>query len=209
MRDLDGQGFYTDRNASVRDEALYAASAPLADWLAAIQRPTERWVALRETAQADCALALIEAWAEAGALLGRFNRQGAYHRKWTLAGVALAWLALRDAPAATPERQARIGTWLAEVGRTVAATYDRPPPRDGRLSEVLNNHVAWAGLAVGAAGVGAGDRSAAAPGHALRRDLPVRGGCGRRASASGPAMPRSPRRSRPSARIGHAGWAAG
>ena len=161
---LMSEPFYTDGAFSVPDPARLAADAaasrPLAEWLDAIQRPTERWVALRDPDQAACALGLIEAWAGGGALLGAFNRQGGYHRKWALAGAAIAYLALRDAPAATPDRQARIGAWLAAVARPVAAFYDRPPPRSPRgASEVLNNHIAWAGLAVAAAGVAAGDRA--------------------------------------------------
>ncbi len=163
LRDLDGVPFYVDRNATRHDPALLAAdnaaARPLNDWLDAIQRPTERWVALRDPAQAECAIGLIEAWAAQRALLGSFNRQGGYRRKWTLAGAALAWLALRDAPAATPERQARIGAWMAEVAQEVRRHYDRPAPRGTGLSELRNNHMAWAGLAVGAAGVAAQDRA--------------------------------------------------
>jgi poly(beta-D-mannuronate) lyase len=161
---LMSEPFYTDPAFSQPDPARLAAdmeaSRPLREWLAAIQRPTERWVALRDANEAACALRQIEAWAEAGALLGAFNRQGGYHRKWALAGAAIAYLALRDSPAATPERQARIGAWMGAVAVPVAAFYERPPPRQPRgASEVLNNHVAWAGLAVSAAGVAAGDRA--------------------------------------------------
>ena len=164
LHTLMSEPFYTDGAFSVPDPARLAAdtaaSRPLREWLDAIQRPTERWVALRDPAQADCALRQIEAWAEAGALLGAFNRQGGYHRKWALSGAAIAYLALRDAPAATPERQARIGAWLAEVARPVAAFYERPLPRSPQAaSELLNNHIAWAGLAVAAAGVAGGDRA--------------------------------------------------
>jgi poly(beta-D-mannuronate) lyase len=164
LHDLMSDTFYTDRAFSVPDPARLAAdteaSRPLRDWLDAVQRPTERWVALRDPAEAECALRQIDAWAEARALLGRFNRQGGYHRKWALAGAAIAYLALRDAPAATPERQARIGAWFAEVAHPVSAFYERPLPRQPQpASELLNNHVAWAGLAVGAAGVAAGDRA--------------------------------------------------
>jgi poly(beta-D-mannuronate) lyase len=164
LRSLMSTPFYTDGAASTVDPARLAAdteaSRPLREWLDAIQRPTERWVALRDPAEADCALRQIEAWAEAGALLGVFNWQGAYHRKWALSGAAIAYLALRDAPAATPERQARIGTWLAEVARSVAPAYERAMPRQSSgPREMLNNHVAWAGLAVAAAGVAGGDRA--------------------------------------------------
>ncbi|WP_170984758.1 alginate lyase family protein [Roseomonas sp. AR75] len=158
---LQSQGFYTDARASIPDPARVAAdrdaSRPLTEWLEALQRPTERWVALRDPAEAACALALLHAWAEAGALLGAFNTQAAYHRKWTLAGAALAFLALRDAPAA-PGHQARIAAWLAHVARAVRPPYDRPPP-NRMPNSVQNNHVAWAGLALAAAGIAAGDRA--------------------------------------------------
>jgi poly(beta-D-mannuronate) lyase len=162
LRDLESAPFYTDGAFSIPDPARLAAdtaaSRPLAQFLDAVQRPTERWVALRDPEEAACGIRLIEAWAGQRALLGSFNRQGGYHRKWTLAGVAIAWLALRDAPAATPERRALIGAWLADVARAVQPPYGRPPPRPGGpASEVLNNHAAWAGLAVAAAGLGAGD----------------------------------------------------
>ena len=164
VRSLLSEPFYTDGRFSNPDPARLAAdteaSRPLRDWLWAIQRPAERWVALRQDAEADCALRLLEAWAEAGALLGSFNRQGGYHRKWTLGGAALAFLAVRDAPSATPERKARIGVWLAQVARQVQPVYDRPGPRNpdpAQASELRNNHVVWAGMAVAAAGVAAGD----------------------------------------------------
>lgn len=161
---LMSDSFYTDPAFSLPDPARLAADSeaarPLREWLSATQRPTERWAALRDPAEAECALRQIEAWAEAGALLGAFNRQAGYHRKWSLAGSAIAYLALRDSPAATPERQARIGAWMGEVARPVAAFYDRPLPRQPRgATELLNNHLVWAGMAVAAAGVAAGDRA--------------------------------------------------
>jgi poly(beta-D-mannuronate) lyase len=169
VHDLEGQAFYADPAFSIPDPARLtadqAASRPLRDWLRALQRPAERWVALRDPAEAACALALLDAWAQAGALRGRFNRQGAYHRKWTLAGAAIAFLALRGAPdpaGAAP----RIAAWLGALGAEVAPPYERPVTTPG-LTERRNNHVAWAGLAVGAAGVAAGDRALLRRGRAL------------------------------------------
>lgn len=164
LHNLRSAPFYRDGAASVPDPARLAADTaaarPLRDWLDALQRPTERWVALRDPAEAACALEQLEAWARARALLGEFNPQAAYHRKWTLAGAAIAYLALRDAPAATPERQEEIGGWLADVGRAVVPAYERRLQHHGSIPrEVLNNHIAWAGLAVAASGVAGGDRA--------------------------------------------------
>jgi poly(beta-D-mannuronate) lyase len=158
---LDGVRFYTDPGSTVVDPALRAEdnarSRPLADWLHAVQRPAERWVALREAGEAGCALDLMHAWARGGALLGSFNAQGGYHRKWTLAGAALTLMALREAPD-PGGRRAEIGAWLAQVAREVARPYV-PEPRGHVPESRANNHVAWAGLAVAAAGIASGDRA--------------------------------------------------
>jgi len=166
---LMSEPFYTDRAFSIPDPARVAAdraaAAPLEAFLDAIQRPAERWVALRDPAEAACAIALLDAWARGGALTGDFNRQANYHRKWTLSGLALTWLALRDAPAATPERAARIGAWLGGIGHALRPTYEQPIPAHVPAT-VANNHAAWAGLAMAAAGVAACDRALLAAGMA-------------------------------------------
>jgi poly(beta-D-mannuronate) lyase len=161
VHDLEGVSFYTDGAFSVPDPARLAAdnaaSEPLRQFLDAAQRPLAAWLDGGPPEDAACALAALDSWAQAAALLGRFNNQGGYHRKWTLSGASLAYLQLRDAPGLDPAALARTGAWLARVAEAVRPFYDRAP-RPGTISSSANNHSAWAGLAVGAAGIAAGRR---------------------------------------------------
>lgn len=169
VRTLKSAGFYTDRNFNqVSPEQLAAevkSGRPLGDWLDVLQKQMERWISMGDAHAANCALDFLETWARNRALLGEMSTQGTFRRKWALAGAALAYLALRDAPGATAERSARIGTWLAEVAHQVTTPYERSPSPDAArnfrgdtVNGLLNNHVVWAGLAVAAAAVASGDR---------------------------------------------------
>jgi poly(beta-D-mannuronate) lyase len=160
---LDSQPFYTDRSFSVVDPARLAAdtaaSLPLRHFLDAAQRGAEDWLRGAPPEAAGCAIAALDAWAKGGALLGAFNRQAGYHRKWALAGAATAFLAVRDAPGLDPAAAARVAAWLGAVGRLVQPGYDRIPAPGAGVHSSLNNHATWAGYAVAAAGVAAGDRA--------------------------------------------------
>jgi poly(beta-D-mannuronate) lyase len=162
VRNLELPRFYTDAGATIADPALLAAETagakPLGDWLQAVQRGAEDWLRGGTPAAAACALAPLDAWARGGALLGAFNTQGAYRRKWTLAGVAVAVLLIRDAPGLDPVAMSRVTDWLGAVARQVQPPYERIRPGTA-LTSSRNNHATWAGLAVAAAGVAAGDRA--------------------------------------------------
>jgi poly(beta-D-mannuronate) lyase len=159
---LDSQAFYTDARFSVVDPARLAAdtaaSLPLRHFLDAAQRGAEDWLRGAPPEAAACALGALDAWARGGALLGAFNRQAGYHRKWTLAGASTAFLAIRDAPGLDTAALARVGAWLGAVARLVAPDYDRIPPPGATAHSSRNNHATWAGYAVAAAGVAAGER---------------------------------------------------
>jgi len=159
VRSLEGVGFYMDPAFSRADPARMQADAeaarPLVEWLAAMQRSVERR-RRGETRAATCALSIIDHWARNDALLGAFNREGGYHRKRALAGAALSYLAIREAPGLDPVAQGRTARWLGEVGRAVQPHYERRS--EALISDVRNNEAAWAGLAVAAAGIVAGDR---------------------------------------------------
>jgi poly(beta-D-mannuronate) lyase len=133
-----------------------AAAKPLRDWLSLVQRALARH-RKGEAGAAACALEAMDHWARNGALLGAFNLQGDYHRAWGLAGAGLSFLALREAPGLEAPRLERVARWLAAVARQVRPRHDRPS--EALISDVRNNQAAWAGLAVAAAGVAAGERA--------------------------------------------------
>jgi poly(beta-D-mannuronate) lyase len=160
VRNIEAQPFYSDANFSVVDPARYAlnqaAVRPLTEFTRQAASLADLWQRARPSVPepALCVVRWLDAWARDEALLGRVTNQGGYERKWTLAGLALAWLRVRDAPGVEREAAARITRWFARVANAVKPHYERMSRTDAR-----NNHAYWAGLAVAAAGVAADDRA--------------------------------------------------
>ena len=163
VRDIAAEPFYSDRAFSVVDPARYAAREkivkPIEDYLRGVVRMTDRWVEAvpPRPETAACALDWLDAWARADAMLGQVTPQGTYERKWTLGGLALAYLNIRDAPGLDAAAKARVEAWFARLATEVRRYYDRPAGPG--ITDKLNNHRYWAALAVAAAAVATGDRS--------------------------------------------------
>jgi poly(beta-D-mannuronate) lyase len=160
VRALNGVSYYTDANHSVADPALKRkneeAFAPLRAFVAQVITQADGWMVSRpaQPAYAAHAVEALAVWARAGALLGEANRQGEYEREWTLAGLALAYLRVRDAPGLDHRACADIEAWLVKLAELVRPNYEHA----ARMS-AANNHAYWAGLAVGAAGAAAQNRA--------------------------------------------------
>ncbi|HEY4392806.1 MAG TPA: alginate lyase family protein [Polyangia bacterium] len=160
IRDLNGVSYYTDAHHAVADSALKRknaeAFAPLRAFVAHVITLADGWTVSRPAKPAYAAQVVeaLAVWARAGALLGAANRQGEYEREWTLAGLALGYLRVRDAPGLDRGARADVEAWLVKLAELVRPNYERP----GRTS-AANNHAAWAGLAVAAAGAAAQDRA--------------------------------------------------
>jgi poly(beta-D-mannuronate) lyase len=164
VRSIEGVSFYTDPAASRADPARLEADAasrkPVDEWLASIVGAIARY-RVGDPAAAGCALEALDHWARNEALLGAFNQQGGFHRTRSLAGAALAFLAIQGAPGLEPVKLGRVGRWLGLVARAVQPPYDKAssPAAAAAISMTRNNQAAWAGLAVAAAGVAANDRA--------------------------------------------------
>jgi len=158
VRDVLGVSYYADAAHSVVAPALKAqndqALAPLRRFVGEVGHLSDRWLASKPAQPAYAAQVVdgLSTWAGAGALLGAVNRQGEFERVWTLAGLALAYLEIRDAPGLSTAKLAAIDSWLVAVGNAVRPSFERP-----ERTSSTNNHAHWAGLAVAAAGV-AGQR---------------------------------------------------
>lgn len=160
MLNIEGVVYYTDpaysRVDPARLEADRAVQARLDALLNVVQAAVER-ARSGEQGAAACAVRLLDAWAQARAMLGAVNLQGGYHRVWALAGAALAFLQVRDAPGHDPAAVGRVTTWMRDLARAIRPHYDRAS--QAAISDRRNNHAAWAGLAVAAAGIASDDRS--------------------------------------------------
>jgi len=156
VHDVEGVSYYTDAQHSVADPTKRAQNVaqlkPIRDYLATVTRLVDAAV-VGDDAAGTCAWTWFHAWAQANALDGTVNRQGAYEREWTLGGLALSFLKLRDSGVADPAGSPGVvASWLAAVARRVEPAYEGPKAN-------ANNHAYWTGLAVAAAGVAADDRA--------------------------------------------------
>jgi poly(beta-D-mannuronate) lyase len=149
--DLDLPSYYSDAARSVIDlerSRLTAERAkPVRLFLAQMASVADRAHAGDEAA-AGCALDRMAHWAGAGALTGEMTQQGVYEMTWTTAGLALAYLKLRNVPGLDAAKQKTVEAWLGRLAAKIRPPFDRPNRIDSR-----NNHAYWAGLAVAAVGV--------------------------------------------------------
>lgn len=159
VRDLIGVSFYIDKSHSVVDPALKRqneeAVRPVRAFVATVTALADGWMrsSPARPAYAIAALGQLRAWAAAGALLGDVNRQGGYERKWTLGGLAMAFLEIRGAPGLDAADLAVTRGWLSKLAYAVIPEYD-----DMKNSASHNNHAYWAGFAVAATAVATNDR---------------------------------------------------
>ena len=158
MRDLMVPQFYSDppfhsRIDPERFAARNAAVRPLQLLARTVTENADRWASSQpiEGRFASCAVASLDAAAKAQSFLGRVDNQGAYERKWTWCGLALAHLKLEQAPEYEAEAKSRIRAWFARGFDAMRGPYDQAPR--GSPSTQLNNHMTWAGLTAMALGL--------------------------------------------------------
>lgn len=150
--DINSNRFYSDKNHSIVDPALWekrkAAMKPLEDFRAEITRFSSRAIA-GDKSWSACVAAGLKDWAKGGAMLGRMSElQARFERKWALATFSMAYLMVK--PEVAAEDRTIIEPWLDRVAIEVAKDYA------GRKKN-YNNHYYWLGFALGA--------SASATGH--------------------------------------------
>jgi poly(beta-D-mannuronate) lyase len=127
---------------------------PLDDWGAKVGKAAHAYAANGDVESGKCAVAFIDEWARGNALLGELKSKDllgpgqqvedryAGMAYWQLMSTVpqAATLYFRVKDVATPEQDARIKWWLAQLNKRLKyfwTTYD------GR-----NNHLAWTGVAV-------------------------------------------------------------
>jgi poly(beta-D-mannuronate) lyase len=155
VADVLGYKYYVDAQLSVADPELFAKNEaslrPVRDFLAGVTSLAD--AAVNGDADAGArALAWLQAWSQADAMGGEINQQGGYEKEWTLGGLALAYLKVRDAGIAAGAEASSIEPWFVRMARSVQPAYDDPQARHHR-----NNHAHWVGVAVAASAVAAGD----------------------------------------------------
>jgi poly(beta-D-mannuronate) lyase len=103
-------------------------------------------------AESACALAQLDAWAQAGALLDYSREESSqawYQVEWTLSAAGITASVLVNDSTLDRDQQERVAAWLDTVAHK-DISFEKP-------GDTNNNHHYWRGLAASAAGVLARD----------------------------------------------------
>ena len=146
---MDIPHHYMSRSSGPINPAEAIATRPYADFEHRITEGMNQYLATGNHTEAHCALAQIDTWAQAQALLDYEPRsQSWYQVEWTLGSAAITTSVLVNDPTLDPAQLHRVITWLDVVSRK-DLTFERP--------EDMNNHHYWRALAATATGVVASD----------------------------------------------------
>jgi poly(beta-D-mannuronate) lyase len=107
-----------------------------------------QWVATGNEAEAQCALAQLDAWAEAKALTSydpKAYSQSWFQAEWSLASAGVTASVLKQDTALDAAQQERVAKWLRSAGHQLIS-YEKP-------GELGNNHHYWRALAAISIGV--------------------------------------------------------
>jgi poly(beta-D-mannuronate) lyase len=161
IRDVMGVDYYTDARHSDIDPVLKARNeaveAPMRELGRSLMLLSDGYLQ-GNASNSDLARQTLDglfAWASADALLGQVNRGGLNQVMWALGAYALDYLKIRDASGLDATKKARIERWFRQLAAeqlSYAAAHPTWPDH-------ANNHAYWAGMAVAAAGIAAGDRT--------------------------------------------------
>jgi poly(beta-D-mannuronate) lyase len=160
---LEVGSYYTDPHMSVIDPAKQAAFQAASDaptkLTQAVSKAADAYRAQGSRAAASCVYSLLETAANAAAWSGKMpTLQGTYVQNWTLSGVAISYLKVRQSGQGTKAQDAAIQKWFAAMASQVRAYFDAGSANPH--SDAWNNHVYWAGLAVAAEAIADNDAKA-------------------------------------------------
>lgn len=125
------------------------------DYLTAVTKYASDYVSSKGTRVASgvCAITWLDAWAKGDALSDLGTRQSALSATRIVAGMGMAWLAVRGVADAMDYDPTILAAWFERRASDFIATYEE----SGNLGSNRSNHRYWGGFAVAASGVMAGD----------------------------------------------------
>lgn len=143
---------YLNGSSGPINPAEKQATAVYAAFEKRITAGMNQYVATGSQQESACALAQMDAWAKAGALLD-YDRdessQAWYQVEWTVSAAGVTDSVLVTDATLDADRQKRVTEWLVNAARKDIA-HERP-------KDTANNHHYWRALAATSVGVAAGD----------------------------------------------------
>ena len=160
--DFATNSYYTDSHHSIIDPALrkrYEDSvAPIEDFSRAVVKAADSYQTKGSRDAAQCVVTLLESAAGQKTLAGTMEgHQASYVQGWNLGCWAVAYLKVRGSGLASAEQSREISKWLKKLAEENQDYYEQKRQNSGP-SDAHNNHLYWAGFAISAAGIAAGDR---------------------------------------------------
>lgn len=138
------------------EDAYRQTMAPVITFMAGLTSQANRYIRSdgKDLSAADCARYSLDQWARGDAFTSVSGSVGWFKLSTLLSGLSLSYLQIRDAPtdAAGEAANRRIEQWLARLAGNLLEF--RQHGVTGAPME--NNHLYWAGLAIGATGAAVG-----------------------------------------------------
>lgn len=153
-------GFYSDAHASIIDPAKWAAyqksSGPVKHLGNVTVEAADAYQSTGSRQAAECVLRLEKTAALDKALTGKMSSNQAYFvQGWVVGAMAIAVLKVRPSGLVDEADTKLITDWMKTASQQTLAFYKR---RDAATGGKGNNHLYWAGVQIGAAGIAANNR---------------------------------------------------
>lgn len=139
----------TRSRIDIKAQALYKKSVkPINDFESFVISHANHYLKTRQSSYASCTLDALAQWADHDALLDNANDQGIAVRKWALASMASAYAQISSDRYLEKAKKKDVEDWLEKIAYRVMSDYSHQTSKRSRQ----NNHLYWAGWAVGMTG---------------------------------------------------------
>ncbi len=161
--DFATNSYYIDSHHSIVDPALkkrYDNSvAGIDDFSREVVKAADAFQTTDSRAAAQCVASLLAGAAQQKAMAGKMeSSQASYVQGWNLGAWAVAYLKVRNSGAISPDQQKQITKWMKKLAEENEDYYDAKRSK-GKGSDAYNNHLYWAGFAIGAAAIANDDHN--------------------------------------------------
>ena len=160
--DLTTDGFYADSKGSIVDpvkmKAYNESAGPYKELGNITVAAADAYRTTGSRAAAQCVRQLLNTAAKDRVFTGKMSSTQAYFvQGWTIGGLAIAYLKVRDSGVILPAEAATDVAWMKQVAQQTLDFYDGKTHFTGGWQN--NNHRYWAGVEIAAVGVAANDRN--------------------------------------------------
>ena len=161
-KDIVAFDYYSDAKHSkidaVRYAAYQAAGETYHETMADAIQAAEKFRSSGNRGAAECVLQILKTEAGAQSMTGTMaSNQSDYMQGWTIGGLAVSWLKVREAEPGSPEDREKVIEWFSQVAQATQKYFTARHQKNN--VDGTNNHYYWAGFAVMSVGIAADNRT--------------------------------------------------